>query len=58
MPSLRPISPADPHQRLCRQSQAPLGLPGGGREAHQGGQQHLRGWLRSAWQDGQVWWRK
>lgn len=50
-----PPSPAAPHHCLTGESQAQRGLPGGGREAHQGGQQHHTGRLRSAWQDGQVW---
>ena len=51
-------SPAAPHHHLPGESQAQRGLPRGGREAHQAGQQHHAGRLRSAWQNGQVWRRK
>lgn len=57
VPSQPPRPPAAPHHRLSGESQAELGLPRGGREAHQGGQKHLTGWLRGAWQD-EVWRRK
>lgn len=53
--SLLPATPAAPHHRLPGESQAERGLPRGGGEAHQGGQKHHSGWLRGAWQDGQVW---
>lgn len=36
---------AAPHQHLSRESQAQPGLPRGGREAHQEGQQYHTGWL-------------
>lgn len=58
VPSLHPLPPAASHHRLSRESQAQRGLPRGGREAHQGGQQHHAGRLWSAWQDGQVWRRE
>lgn len=58
VPSLHPLPAAAPHQHLSRESQAQPGLQGGGREAHQGGQQHHTGRQWSARQVVQVWRRK